>query len=246
MLSVSDLRVSYGRIEVVHGISFEAEAGEITCLVGPNGAGKSTTLWALSGVLRSSGGRFRFDGQDVTGFSPPNVVKNGLCLVPENRLVFPNLSVIENLRMGAYQRLRSDKNGVNEDTEKMLDYFPRLRKRATQEAGTMSGGEQQMLALARALMANPKMLMLDEPSLGLAPMVVEEIFEIMGELHKAGTSILLVEQNVQLALRYAHRIVALELGTVAFDGVPGAFVDSGFIDEAYLGRTNLPSRAGGQ
>ena len=128
MLSVSDLRVSYGRIEVVHGISFEAEAGEITCLVGPNGAGKSTTLWALSGVLRSSGGRFRFNGQDVTGFSPPNVVKNGLCLVPENRLVFPNLSVIENLRMGAYQRLRSDKNGVNEDTEKMLDYFPRLRK----------------------------------------------------------------------------------------------------------------------
>ena len=245
MLRVSDLRVSYGRLEVVHGISFEAKAGEITCLIGPNGAGKSTTLWALSGILRSVGGRLRFDGLDVTGFSPQDVVKRGLCLVPENRLVFPNLSVTENLRMGAYQRLRSDKSGVSEDIEKMLEYFPRLRKRTTQEAGTMSGGEQQMLALARALMARPKMLMLDEPSLGLAPMVVEEIFEIMGALHKAGTSILLVEQNVQLALNYAHRIVALELGTVAFNGEPDEFVDSDFVHESYLGRTNLPSKTGG-
>ena len=245
MLSVSDLRVSYGRIEVVHGISFEAKSGEITCLIGPNGAGKSTTLWALSGILRSVRGRLRFDGLDVTGFSPQDVVKRGLCLVPENRLVFPNLSVTENLRMGAYQRLRSDKSGVTEDIEKMLEYFPRLRKRTTQEAGTMSGGEQQMLALARALMSSPKMLMLDEPSLGLAPMVVEEIFEIMGALHKAGTSILLVEQNVQLALNYAHRIVALELGTVAFNGEPDEFVDSDFVHESYLGRTNLPPKTGG-
>jgi len=245
MLSVSDLRVSYGRIEVVHGISFEAKAGEITCLIGPNGAGKSTTLWALSGILRSVGGRLRFDGLDVTGFAPQDVVKHGLSLVPENRLVFPNLSVTENLRMGAYQRLRSDKRGVSEDIEKMLEYFPRLRKRTNQEAGTMSGGEQQMLALARALMASPKMLMLDEPSLGLAPMVVEEIFEIMGALHKAGTSILLVEQNVQLALNYAHRIVALELGSVAFNGEPKELVESDFVHESYLGRTNLPSKTGG-
>lgn len=246
MLSVSDLRVSYGRIEVVHGISFEAKAGEITCLIGPNGAGKSTTLWALSGVLRSVGGRFRFNGLDFTGFSPQAVVEHGLCLVPENRLVFPNLSVTENLRMGAYQRLGKDKIGVSEDIEKMLEYFPRLRKRTTQEAGTMSGGEQQMLALARALMANPKMLMLDEPSLGLAPMVVEEIFEIMGTLHKAGTSILLVEQNVQLALNYAHRVIALELGAVAFNGKAKEFADSGYIHESYLGRRNLSPESGGE
>ncbi len=239
MLVVSDLRVAYGRIEVVHGISFEARAGEVTCLIGPNGAGKSTTLWALSGVKRPSGGRMQFDDHDIAGLSASEVVRNGLSLVPENRLVFPNLSVLENLHMGAYQRLRSDKAGVAQDVEKMLEYFPRLRERADQEAGTMSGGEQQMLAIARALMARPKMLMLDEPSLGLAPLIVAEIFGIIGALNKDGASILLVEQNVQWALTLAHRVVVLDLGTVAFDGDPKAFAKSDVIHEAYLGRTSL-------
>jgi branched-chain amino acid transport system ATP-binding protein len=242
MLVVSDLRVAYGRIEVVHGISFAAKAGEITCLIGPNGAGKSTTLWALSGILRPTSGRLHLAERDIAGLSPPDVVASGLSLVPENRLVFPNLTVLENLHMGAYQRLRTDKAGVGEDIDRMLAYFPRLRERAGQEAGTMSGGEQQMLAVARALMARPRMLMLDEPSLGLAPMVVAEIFEIIGALNKDGVSILLVEQNVQLALTYAHRVVVLDLGTVAFDGDPDAFAESDVIHEAYLGRTSLEER----
>ncbi len=242
MLVVSDLRVAYGRIEVVHGISFEAKAGEVTCLIGPNGAGKSTTLWTLSGILRPSGGRLRFGDRDIAGLAPPDVVRRGLSLVPENRLVFPNLTALENLRMGAYQRLRSDKAGVARDIDRMLEYFPRLRERANQEAGTMSGGEQQMLAVARALMAKPRMLMLDEPSLGLAPMVVAEIFEIIGALNKNGVSILLVEQNVQWALTFAHHVVVLDLGTVAFDGDPDAFAQSDVIREAYFGRANLKER----
>ncbi len=242
MLVVSDLRVAYGRIEVVHGISFEAKAGEVTCLIGPNGAGKSTTLWTLAGVLRPTAGRLRFGDRDIAGLGPPEIVKGGLSLVPENRLVFPNLSVLENLHMGAYQRLHSDKVGVADDVEKMLAYFPRLRERANQEAGTMSGGEQQMLALARALMARPKMLMLDEPSLGLAPMVVAEIFEIIGTLNKDGVTILLVEQNVQWALTFAHRVVVLDLGTVAFDGDPDAFAESDVVQETYLGRKSSEQR----
>ena len=242
MLVVSDLRVAYGRIEVVHGISFEARAGEVTCLIGPNGAGKSTTLWTLAGILRPTGGRLQFGDRDIAGLAPPDVVRCGLSLVPENRLVFPNLTALENLHMGAYQRLHSDKAGVAEDIDRVLEYFPRLRERAGQEAGTMSGGEQQMLAVARALMARPQMLMLDEPSLGLAPMVVAEIFEIIGTLHKDGVSILLVEQNVQWALTFAHRVVVLDLGTVAFDGDPDAFAESDVIHEAYLGRTSLEER----
>jgi branched-chain amino acid transport system ATP-binding protein len=242
MLTVSDLRVAYGRIEVVHGISFEAKAGEVTCLLGPNGAGKSTTLWALAGILRPTGGRLLFDDRDIAGLSTADVVRNGLSLVPENRLVFPNLSVLENLHMGAYQRLHADKAGVAVDVERMLTYFPRLRERAKQEAGTMSGGEQQMLAVARALMARPQMLMLDEPSLGLAPMVVAEIFEIIGTLNRDGVSILLVEQNVQWALTFAHRVVVLDLGTVAFDGDPDEFAKSDVVHEAYLGRKSLEER----
>ena len=242
MLVVSDLRVAYGRIEVVHGISFEAKVGEVTCLIGPNGAGKSTTVWALAGILRPTGGRLLFDGRDIAGLPTPEVVQSGLSLVPENRLVFPNLSVLENLHMGAYQRLRADKAGVAADVERMLAYFPRLRERASQEAGTMSGGEQQMLAVARALMARPQMLMLDEPSLGLAPMVVAEIFEIIGTLNEDGVSILLVEQNVQWALTFAHRVVVLDLGTVAFDGDPDEFSESDVVHEAYLGRKSLEER----
>ena len=242
MLVVSDLRVAYGRIEVVHGISFEARTGEVTCLIGPNGAGKSTTLWTLAGILRPTGGRLQIGDRDITGLAPPDVVRCGLSLVPENRLVFPNLSVLENLHMGAYQRLHSDKAGVAEDIDKMLEYFPRLRERARQEGGTMSGGEQQMLAVARALMARPQMLMLDEPSLGLAPMIVAEIFEIIGTLHEAGVSILLVEQNVQWALSVAHRVVMLDLGKVAFDGDTDAFAESDVVHDAYLGHSSLEER----
>jgi len=242
MLVVSDLRAAYGRIEVVHGISFEARTGEVTCLIGPNGAGKSTTLWALAGILRPTGGRLQIGDRDITGLAPHEVVRCGLSLVPENRLVFPNLSVLENLHMGAYQRLHSDKAGVAEDIDRMLEYFPRLRERARQEGGTMSGGEQQMLAVARALMARPQMLMLDEPSLGLAPMVVAEIFEIIGTLHETGVSILLVEQNVQWALSVAHRVVVLDLGKVAFDGDTDAFAESDVVHDAYLGHTSLEER----
>ncbi len=238
MLRVFDLRVSYGRIEVLHGISFEAKAGEVTCLIGPNGAGKSTTLVTLAGVLRASSGRVQFDDQQLTGLSPPAIVRRGLSLVPENRMIFPELSVWENLRMGAYQRLRTDKAGVAQDVEKMLSYFPVLRERLNQEAGTMSGGEQQMLAVARALMARPRMLMLDEPSLGLAPIVVAEIFDIIRILHRDGMSILLVEQNVQWALSSAQHVVLLELGQIAFDGNPAAFAASEVIHRAYLGRTS--------
>ena len=240
MLTVSDLSITYGRIEVVHGISFEAKAKEITCLIGPNGAGKSSTLWALSGILRSSNRKLDFDRQNLSGLMPHDIVKKGLSLVPENRLVFPNLSVLENLYMGAYQRLNKEKDLVSEDVEKMLEFFPRLREKTRQEAGTMSGGEQQMLAIARSLMTRPKMLMLDEPSLGLAPMVVEEIFKIMSTLHKTGISILLVEQNVQLALEYAQHIILLDLGEVAFDGTTEAFLNSDFLHDTYLGR-NTPN-----
>ena len=238
MLRVSDLRVAYGRIEALHGISFEARAGEVTCLIGPNGAGKTTTLWTLAGVVRAASGEVRFGEHDCTGLSAPQMVRLGLALVPESRLIFPALSVRDNLRMGAYPRLRKDKAGVAEDIDRVLGYFPRLSERVDQEAGVMSGGEQQMLAVARALMARPQMLMLDEPSLGLAPLVVAEIFDIIGRLYRDGVSILLVEQNVRWALRFAHRVVVLNLGTIAFDGTPEAFNESEMIHEAYLGRSN--------
>ena len=236
MLQVADLRSGYGRIEALHGISFEARAGEVTCLIGPNGAGKSTTLFTLAGVVRARSGQVRLDNRELSRLTPPEIVRCGLSLVPENRLIFQGLSVQDNLRMGAYQRLHTDRAGVARDIDRMLDYFPPLRDRLSQEAGTMSGGEQQMLAVARALMANPKMLMLDEPSLGLAPLVVAEIFEILHTLHQDGVSILLVEQNVQWALSCAQHIIVLELGQVVFDGDPDAFSASDVIQQAYLGR----------
>ena len=238
MLRVSDLRVRYGRIEVLHRISFEAKAGEVTCLIGPNGAGKTTTLWTLAGVLRPAGGQVHFMDQDLTALAAPAVVRRGLSLVPENRLIFPGLTVLENLRMGAYLRLRADKAGVAADIDKMLEYFPPLRLRLDQEAGKMSGGEQQMLAVARALMARPQMLMLDEPSLGLAPMVVEGIFNIIRSLHRDGVSILLVEQNVEWAVSFADHIVLLELGEVTFAGDPATFNSSDISDKALWGRTS--------
>ena len=238
MLRVSDLRVSYGRIEVLHGISFEAEAGEVTCLIGPNGAGKTTTLWTLAGVLPAAAGEVRFGDRDCTGLSAPEMVRLGLALVPENRLIFPGLSVHENLHMGAYPHLRTDKAGVAEDIERVLGYFSPLRERLNLEAGMLSGGEQQMLAVGRALMARPQMLMLDEPSLGLAPLVVAEIFNIIRTLHDDGVSILLVEQNVEWALSLAQHVVVLELGQVAFDGDPAIFIASDIAHEAYLGRMN--------
>ena len=241
MLRITDLRAGYGRIEALHGISFEARAGELTCLIGPNGAGKSTTLLTLAGVVRASGGQVWFDDQPITGYAAPDIVRCGLSLVPENRLIFQELSVLDNLRMGAYQRLRTDKAGVADDIERMLTYFPPLHARLRQEAGTMSGGEQQMLAVARALMARPRMLMLDEPSLGLAPLVVAEIFDILNTLHQDGVSILLVEQNVQWALSCAQHIVVLELGQVVFDGDPDAFTASEVIQKVYLGNRDHSS-----
>lgn len=238
MLRVSDLRVRHGRIEVLHEISFEAKAGEVTCLIGPNGAGKSTTLWTLAGVLRPTGGQVWLGDQDITAISPPAVVRCGLSLVPESRLIFQGLTVHENLRMGAFPRLSVDKAGVLEDIERVLEYFPPLRSRFEQDAGKMSGGEQQMLAVARALMARPQMLMLDEPSLGLAPLAVEEIFDIIRTLHQDGVSILLVEQNVEWAVSFAQHVVVLDLGKVSFDGDPAAFKASDIIHKVYLGTTN--------
>ncbi len=238
MLKVTDLCVSYGRIEALHGISFEARAGEVTCLIGPNGAGKTTTMWTLAGILPAAAGRVQFGDHDCTALTAAEMVRRGLALVPENRLIFPAMSVRDNLHMGAYPRLRSDKAGVAEDFDRILEYFPRLRERSDQEAGVMSGGEQQMLAVARALMARPQLLMLDEPSLGLAPIVVAEIFDILATLYKDGVSILLVEQNVQWALKLAHRVVVLNLGNVAFDGSPEDFTKTDMMHEAYLGRTS--------
>jgi branched-chain amino acid transport system ATP-binding protein len=233
MLDVSDLVTAYGKIEALKGVSLHAESGRITCLLGPNGAGKTTLMMSIAGILTPRRGSIKLDGAELTGLTPARIVAQGVALVPENRLVFPRMSVRENLIAGAYQR--NDKAEVATDVERMYERFPRLRERREQLAGTLSGGEQQMLAVARALMSRPRVLLMDEPSLGLAPLVVAEIFRIVAELNRDGTTIFLVEQNAHMALQVAHHFYLMEQGRVTFSGTPGQLAEDEVIQRAYLG-----------
>ncbi len=232
ILKVDNINVYYGAIHAIKGISFEVNAGEIVTLIGANGAGKSTTLQTVSGLLHSRTGSIEFLGESLMGIPAHKVVSKGLAQVPEGRRVFLQMTVEENLEMGAYTRSGS---GIDADLEKVYTYFPRLMERRRQIAGTLSGGEQQMLAMGRALMSRPKLLMLDEPSMGLAPILVEQIFEIIRTLHRAGTTILLVEQNAQAALAIADRGYVLETGKIVTAGTGAELLASPEIKKAYLG-----------
>jgi branched-chain amino acid transport system ATP-binding protein len=233
LLGVQDVVTAYGKIEALKGVSLDVAQGSITCLLGPNGAGKTTLMMSIAGILKPKRGRIVFEGQNIAGTPPHAIVAKGVALVPENRLVFPAMTVLENLQAGAYQR--ADRKAVGEDIDRMFTRFPRLKERAGQQAGTLSGGEQQMLAVARALMSRPKLLLMDEPSLGLAPLVVEEIFRIVTELHKDGVSIFLVEQNAHMALKVAQHFYLMEQGKVTFSGDPGSLAEDEVIRRAYLG-----------
>ena len=232
LLQVKDLVTAYGKIEALKGVSLAVEQGSITCLLGPNGAGKTTLMMTIAGILRARSGSVSFSGRNITALRPHDIVACGIALVPENRLVFPSMTVLDNLHAGAYQRRDLE---IEFDIQKLLDRFPRLKERSGQNAGTLSGGEQQMLAVARALMSRPNLLLMDEPSLGLAPLVVEEIFRIIAELHRDGTSIFLVEQNAHMALKVAHHFYLMEQGKVSFSGDPGSLAEDEVIRRAYLG-----------
>ncbi|MCY4470547.1 MAG: ABC transporter ATP-binding protein [Thiotrichales bacterium] len=234
MLSVRDLFTSYGNIEALRGISLEAVEGEITCLLGPNGAGKTTTMFTIAGVLRAKSGSVVLDGEDLTRLPAARVVSRGIALVPENRLVFPRMDVEENLHAGAYAR-RASAAEIAADVADMYRRFPRLEERKAQLAGTLSGGEQQMLAIARGLMTRPRILLMDEPSVGLAPLVVAEIFDIIRELNADGVTILLVEQNAHMALAVADKFYLIEGGEITFSGSPGELEEDEVIRRAYLG-----------
>ncbi len=234
MLSVENLHVSYGSIKALHGVSLKVPAGKIVTLIGANGAGKSTTLRALSGLVKSTAGTIRYDGQDITGLAPHKIVSRGLCHVPEGRMVFTNLTVRENLAMGAF--LQKDKAWIAQQTDYVFHLFPRLKEREHQAAGTMSGGEQQMLAIGRALLGKPKFLMLDEPSLGIAPLLVKSIFERIVEINREqGLTILLVEQNANLALDVSHYGYVLETGSILLEGPSAELKANPRVQEAYLG-----------
>lgn len=232
MLSVYNINVWYGAIHAIKNVSFDVNDGEIVALIGANGAGKSTTLKTLSGLLRSRSGSIKFMDYDIMHAPAERIVAQGLVHVPEGRHVFAQMTVEENLDMGAYTQ---PKETIPGNLEKVYAYFPRLKERRRQVAGTLSGGEQQMLAMGRALMANPKLLMLDEPSMGLAPIMVEQIFEIIGALHEAGTTILLVEQNAQAALSIATRGYVMETGTVTLTGTGSELLHNDDVRRAYLG-----------
>lgn len=234
MLEINGLEVSYGTIKALHGVSLSVPEKSIVTLIGANGAGKSTTLRTISGLLKAKAGRVTYDGQDITNLPAHTIVGRGLCHVPEGRMVFANLTVEENLRMGAY--LRHDRKGIAEDMDYSFAIFPRLKERIDQHAGTLSGGEQQMLAIARALMGKPKCLMLDEPSLGIAPMLVRSIFQQIVAINKErGLTILLVEQNANLALSISHYGYVLETGAVILKDTAAALRENPQVREAYLG-----------
>ena len=231
ILSIHDLSVNYGGIEAVKGISLDVHEGEIVTRIGANGAGKSSTLRTIAGLVKPSGGTINFRGDDITGRDATTIVKKGITLVPEGRHIFPDLTVLENLKVGAY--LRND--DISGDIQWVYDLFPRLRERSWQAGGTLSGGEQQMLAVGRALMARPKLIMMDEPSLGLAPLVVRDIFEIIRQINRQGVSILLIEQNANMALKVADSAYVMETGCITLSGAGKDLLNNEAVKKAYLG-----------
>ena len=234
LLEIKDLKVAYGKIQAVKGISLHINAGEIVTLVGANGAGKTTLLKTISGLLKPSSGLINFEGKDIQGIDPHNRVLEGLCQAPEGRGIFPGMTVLENLEMGKYL-LKMRASEMAEDLEKVYTLFPRLKERISQAGGTLSGGEQQMLAIGRALMARPKVLLLDEPSMGLAPQMIANIFRIITEINKQGVTILLVEQNAQQALQRAHRAYVLETGVITKEAKAQDLLNDPHVKSAYLG-----------
>ena len=233
MLEIKDLHVHDGVIEALKGISLEVNEGEIVALIGANGAGKTTMMQSISGIVKKSAGEINFLNESIMKANPKHIVEMGLTQVPEGRRIFTGMSVYENLMMGAF--LRKDKDGIKRDYEKVCEQFPILKERMNQDASTLSGGEQQMLAMGRALMAKPKLLLLDEPSMGLAPILVKEIFNIIEEINKSGTTVLLVEQNAKMALSIAHRAYVLETGKVVMSGTGEELAKSSDVQKAYLG-----------
>ncbi len=233
MLEIQDLHVHYGVIEALKGVSLEVRQGEIVSLIGANGAGKTTLLHAISGIVNKTSGEIRFMDESIFKSNPKNIVASGLVQVPEGRRIFTGLSVYENLMMGAF--LRKDKDGIQKDLNRCYELFPRLKERKDQDASTLSGGEQQMLAMARALMAQPKLLLLDEPSMGLAPILVKEIFSIIEEINKQGTTVLLIEQNAKMALSIADRAYVIETGKIVLEGSGKELLKSEDVQKAYLG-----------
>jgi branched-chain amino acid transport system ATP-binding protein len=233
MLEVSNLHVYYGAIHALQGINFHLIKGEIVALIGANGAGKSTTLGTISGLMRPKPGKIIYEGEDISQVAPQDIVRKSIVQVPEGRKIFATLTVMENLEMGAYTH--SDRAKIARDVDEMFTRFPRLSERRKQLGGTLSGGEQQMLAIARGLMAHPKLLLLDEPSMGLSPILVEQIFDTIRDINEQGTSILLVEQNAQMALSIADRGYVLETGKIVLEGVAQELLQNPFVIEAYLG-----------
>ncbi|MDR3540790.1 MAG: ABC transporter ATP-binding protein [Desulfosporosinus sp.] len=233
MLVLEDINVYYGAIHALKGISFEVNQGEVVTLIGSNGAGKSTSLKTISGLLRPKTGKITFKGENLASIAPQVIVSKGISQVPEGRHVFANMTVIENLELGAY--LRKDKAGIKQDIQRVYELFPRLQERNTQISGTLSGGEQQMLAMGRALMSKPQLLLLDEPSMGLAPILVKQIFSIIKDINASGTTILLVEQNAHMALSVANRAYVLETGKIVLSGDSKKLAASEEVRKAYLG-----------
>ncbi|AME28291.1 ABC transporter ATP-binding protein [Burkholderia sp. PAMC 26561] len=233
MLKIKGLQVNYGGIQAVKGVDLEVGQGELVTLIGANGAGKTTTMKAITGLKPFSAGDIEYMGQSIKGVPTHELLKRGLAMVPEGRGIFARMSILENMQMGAY--LRNDADGIQKDTERMFGFFPRLKERASQYAGTLSGGEQQMLAMARALLSRPKLLLLDEPSMGLSPIMVEKIFEVVREISKEGLTVLLVEQNARLALQAANRGYVMDSGTVTMSGDAKTMLDDPKVRAAYLG-----------
>lgn len=235
MLKIQDLKVSYGGIQALKGIDLEVEENKIVALIGANGAGKSTTLRSIVGLVKPQSGTIIYQGEDLSKVQTKDLVKRGITLVPEGRRVFPNLTVLENLKIGAFYR--TDVKTIKEDLEWVYTLFPRLKERTWQLAGTLSGGEQQMLAVGRALMSRPKLLMMDEPSLGLAPLIVKEIFNIIEEIHRQGVTILLIEQNANVSLKIAHKAYVMETGLITLEGTGRELLTNEEVKKAYLGES---------
>ena len=231
ILKITDLRVNYGGIEAVKGISFDVPEGKIVTLIGANGAGKSSTLRTISGLVKPKSGKIEFRGTDITGKDPTSIMQSGITLVPEGRRIFPDLTVLENLRVGAYIR----KDDISADLDWVYELFPRLKERSWQAGGTLSGGEQQMLAVARALMSRPKIIMMDEPSLGLAPLIVRDIFDIIREINRQGVTVLLIEQNANMALKTADIGYVMETGSITMSGSGAELLENEAVKDAYLG-----------